>query len=345
MANKNPQPRKKRTKAENDKIRNNRQAFCERIEDLCQRRKEKLYEYGYVPTDEDNLFSSYRSIANELEISESEFCRYRKGDADVPNWVLSKLATLFNTSADYLIGRIPEEYGTFSDHLLASQLGISRDAYDNLCDYSRDSKFRLILNALLSAKCTDNMNAYAFRNILNDAYHFAELTLQENEVKDEKTWLVNVKNESKYNPKELKHDNFALTGEYPLDDKLKLLDQKKESVVLDLYNDFKQLLIAIADQYNTAPKIIEERKHRVNKWIGSTGIEVRKYAQEKGNNPERICNFINNRAGEVSLEEIEQEFSHVDEEAIKKILDKLSKDRAIMKAEHGYCAVAEKGEK
>ena len=342
MANKNPQPRKKRTKAENERIKDKRQVFCKRIEDLCQQRKEKLYEYGYVPTDEDKRFSSYRSIANELEISESEFCRYRKGDADVPNWVLSKLATLFNTSADYLIGRIPEEYGTFSDYLLASQLGISRDAYDNLCDYSHDSKFRLILNALLSAKCTDIMNAYAFRNILNDAYRFAELTLQENEAKDEKAWLANVKNESKYNPKELKHNNFALAGEYPLDDKLNVLDQKKEAVILDVYNDFKQLLVAIANQYNTAPEIIEERKHRVNKWIASTGNEVRKYAQEKGNNPERICNFIKNRADEVPLEEIEQEFSHVDEDALKKILDELSKNRSIMKAEHGYCAVARK---
>ena len=342
MANKNPQPRKKRTKAENDKIRDNRQAFCERIEDLCQQRKEKLYEYGYVPTDEDKLFSSYRSIANELEISESEFCRYRKGDADVPLWVLSKLATLFNTSADYLIGRISEEYGTFSDYLLASQLRIGRGAYDNLCDYSRDPKFRLILNALLSAKCTDNINAYAFRNILNDAYRFAELTLQENEVMDEKTWLANAKNESRYNPKELKHDNFALAGEYPLDDKLKVLGQKKEAVVLDLYNDLKLLLISIGDMYIQEQEIIEERTHRVNKWIDFVGDEVRKDAKQKGNNPERICNFINNRADEVSLEEIEQEFSHVDEEALKKILDELSKNRAIMKAEHGYCAVAEK---
>ena len=342
MANKNPQPRKKRTKAERDRISDNRQVFCERIEELYQRRKEDLCEYGHEPNENDKIFASYRNIAKEVGISEPEFCRYRKGDADVPLWVLSKLATLFDTSSDYLIGRIPDEYGSFSDYLLASQLGISRDAYDNLCDYSRDPKFRLILNALLSSKCTDNMNAYAFRNILNDAYHFAELTLQENEVKDEKAWLVSVKNESKYNSKELKHDNFALAGEYPLDDKLKVLDQKKEAIVLDLYNDFKQLLIAIADPYNTAPEIIEERKHRVNKWIGSTGNEVRNYAQEKGNNPERICNFINNRASEVSLEEIEQEFSHVDEEALKKILDKLSKNRAIMKAEHGYCAVAEK---
>lgn len=345
MANKNPQPRKKRTKAEKDRISDNRQVFCERIEKLYQRRKEKLYEYGYEPTDEDKLFSSYRNIANELEISESEFCRYRKGDADVPNWVLSKLATLFDTSSDYLIGRIPDEYGSFSDYLLASQLGISRDAYDNLCDYSRDPKFRLVLNALLSSKCSDNPNSYAVRKILNDAFQFSELTLQSNEVMDEKKWLANVKENSRYDPSELKHDNFTFAGEYPLDDKLRALNQKKEAVILDLYNDFKQLLVAIANQYNTAPEIIEERKHRVDKWIGSTGNEVRKYAQEKGNNPERICNFINNRADEVSLEEIEQEFSHVGEEALKKILDELSKNRAIIKAEHGYCAVAERGEK
>lgn len=337
MANKNPQPRKKRTKEENAKIKDNRQKFCERIEKLCERRKDALYECGRVLNEEDKVFSSYRGIAREIGISESEFCRYRKGDADVPLWVLSKLASLFNTSSDYLIGRIPDECGTFSNHLLASELGISRTSYDNLREFSKNLEFRLVLDALLSAKCDSNIVDYPFRKIFNDAFRFSELTLQANEIMDEKAWLAKIKAESKFIPNELKiDDSFAY--ELPLNDRLVELNQKKEAVVLELYSDFKLLLDSVADKYNQEQDIINRRTHNVKKWIDSIGDEFRTYAILYGNNYERICKFIKNQSSEVSLEEIKSKFSYVKEETLNQILNELSKNKAISKTAHGYCA-------
>lgn len=46
-----------------------------------------------------------RQIANMLEITQPQYNRYEQGYRDIPTDILIKLAELFNTSTDYILGR------------------------------------------------------------------------------------------------------------------------------------------------------------------------------------------------------------------------------------------------
>ena len=44
-------------------------------------------------------------IANYLKVTQAQYCRYELGINTIPIEKLDKLATLYNTSIDYLVGR------------------------------------------------------------------------------------------------------------------------------------------------------------------------------------------------------------------------------------------------
>lgn len=46
-----------------------------------------------------------RQIADMLKITQPQYNRYEQGYRDIPTDILIKLANLFDTSADYILGR------------------------------------------------------------------------------------------------------------------------------------------------------------------------------------------------------------------------------------------------
>lgn len=55
---------------------------------------------------------SQRFVAEYLQMKQPQYCRYEKGLRDIPTDVLIRLARLYNTSTDYILGisSIPEPY-------------------------------------------------------------------------------------------------------------------------------------------------------------------------------------------------------------------------------------------
>lgn len=47
-----------------------------------------------------------KQVAEMLEMSQTGYSKYETGENDVPTHVLIKLADLYHTSVDYLLGRI-----------------------------------------------------------------------------------------------------------------------------------------------------------------------------------------------------------------------------------------------
>lgn len=52
-------------------------------------------------------------IANYLNLNRNVYWRYEKGDREIPVWAVIKLAALYHTSTDYLLGLTdnPTPYG------------------------------------------------------------------------------------------------------------------------------------------------------------------------------------------------------------------------------------------
>lgn len=44
-------------------------------------------------------------VAEHLSMKQSQYCRYEKGYRDIPTDILIKLADLYKTSTDYILGR------------------------------------------------------------------------------------------------------------------------------------------------------------------------------------------------------------------------------------------------
>lgn len=44
-------------------------------------------------------------IAKHLNLNRNVYWRYEKGEREIPVWAVVKLADLYNTSTDYLLGR------------------------------------------------------------------------------------------------------------------------------------------------------------------------------------------------------------------------------------------------
>ncbi|MEA5042137.1 MAG: helix-turn-helix transcriptional regulator [Oscillibacter ruminantium] len=47
-----------------------------------------------------------QQVANYLNMHRSVYRRYENGEREIPVWAVVKLADLYNTSTDYLLGRI-----------------------------------------------------------------------------------------------------------------------------------------------------------------------------------------------------------------------------------------------
>lgn len=47
-----------------------------------------------------------QDIADYLNMHRSVYRRYESGEREIPVWALEKLADLYNTSIDYIVGRI-----------------------------------------------------------------------------------------------------------------------------------------------------------------------------------------------------------------------------------------------
>ena len=43
-------------------------------------------------------------IAEYLFVQRTVYCRYERGDREIPTWALIKLAKLYHTSTDYILG-------------------------------------------------------------------------------------------------------------------------------------------------------------------------------------------------------------------------------------------------
>lgn len=48
---------------------------------------------------------SQREIAEYLFVQRTVYCRYERGEREIPVWALLKLADLYHTSTDYILGR------------------------------------------------------------------------------------------------------------------------------------------------------------------------------------------------------------------------------------------------
>ena len=48
---------------------------------------------------------SQQAIADYLFVQRTVYCRYERGEREIPVWALLKLADLYNTSTDYILGR------------------------------------------------------------------------------------------------------------------------------------------------------------------------------------------------------------------------------------------------
>ena len=46
-----------------------------------------------------------KEIAAYLNMHRSVYCRYESGEREIPAWALIKLAELYQTSTDYILGR------------------------------------------------------------------------------------------------------------------------------------------------------------------------------------------------------------------------------------------------
>lgn len=44
------------------------------------------------------------AVAKMLGMSQTGYSKYETGENDIPTWVLIKLAQIYNTSVDYLLG-------------------------------------------------------------------------------------------------------------------------------------------------------------------------------------------------------------------------------------------------
>lgn len=48
---------------------------------------------------------SQQAIADYLFVQRTVYCRYERGEREIPVWALIKLADLYHTSTDYILGR------------------------------------------------------------------------------------------------------------------------------------------------------------------------------------------------------------------------------------------------
>lgn len=48
---------------------------------------------------------SQREIAEYLFVQRTVYCRYERGEREIPVWALLKLADYYHTSTDYILGR------------------------------------------------------------------------------------------------------------------------------------------------------------------------------------------------------------------------------------------------
>lgn len=46
-----------------------------------------------------------REVAEYLNMHRSVYCRYESGEREIPTWAVLKLAELYNTTTDYILGR------------------------------------------------------------------------------------------------------------------------------------------------------------------------------------------------------------------------------------------------
>ena len=49
-----------------------------------------------------------REIADYLNMHRSVYCRYESGEREIPTWAVLKLAELYQTTTDYILGRTEE---------------------------------------------------------------------------------------------------------------------------------------------------------------------------------------------------------------------------------------------
>lgn len=48
-------------------------------------------------------------LAKTLGMSQTGYSKYETGENDIPTWVLLRLADLYNTSIDYILGRTDQK--------------------------------------------------------------------------------------------------------------------------------------------------------------------------------------------------------------------------------------------
>ena len=48
---------------------------------------------------------SQQEIADYLFVQRTVYCRYERGEREIPTWAVIKLADLYQTSTDYILGR------------------------------------------------------------------------------------------------------------------------------------------------------------------------------------------------------------------------------------------------
>ena len=48
---------------------------------------------------------SQKAVADYLNMHRSVYRRYESGEREIPTWVVLKLAELYHTSTDYILGR------------------------------------------------------------------------------------------------------------------------------------------------------------------------------------------------------------------------------------------------
>lgn len=46
-----------------------------------------------------------KEVAEYLNMHRSVYCRYESGEREIPTWAVLKLAELYHTSTDYILGR------------------------------------------------------------------------------------------------------------------------------------------------------------------------------------------------------------------------------------------------
>lgn len=48
---------------------------------------------------------SQQTVADYLFVQRTVYCRYERGEREIPAWAVIKLADLYHTSTDYILGR------------------------------------------------------------------------------------------------------------------------------------------------------------------------------------------------------------------------------------------------